>query len=145
MQRRDFLRDCGSACALLIGTPLLLTQQGCTSMRVVHALPYDRTLRIPIADLAPEDRAIVRCSALPDDLYVIRNAAGEWRALLMRCTHRDQPLTAHAGGLTCSSHGSTFDTDGRALAAPATAALHRFPIEADADQVVIDLARPFTT
>jgi Rieske Fe-S protein len=115
-------------------------------MPVLHAqADPKRELRIGLDALAGIGRAIVRCDILHDDLFVTRNADGEWRALLMRCTHRDQPLNANASGLFCTSHGSTFDLDGHVLTAPATASLLRYSIEEQGNELVIDLSHPITT
>jgi Rieske Fe-S protein len=144
--RRQFLQECGMACASLLAAPLLIGQQGCASMPVLHAQATSTsTVRIDVVSLATTGSVIVRCPSLRDDLFVTRNARGEWRALLMHCTHRDQPLGANANGLFCTSHGSTFDLDGHVLTAPATVPLLRYSIEEIDNELVIDVSRPITT
>ncbi len=140
MDRRDFLHDCGRACLLLLAAPLVIGSSGCSATAVVQlSASADRTVDVPLSALAANGRAIVRCEQVTDDVLVTRNLQGEWRALLMRCTHRDQPLVAVSNGLVCNGHGSRFDLDGQVTKAPAAAPLHIYRITEHDDRLIIHL------
>ena len=146
MDRRDFLHNCGHACLLLFATPLVIGGSGCSATTVVQvSANTDRTVDVPVSALVANGRAIVRCEQLSDDMLVTRNVQGEWRALLMRCTHRDQPLVAVSNGLVCNSHGSRFDLDGLVTKAPAVASLHLYRITEHDDHLTIHLTNDGTT
>ena len=141
MDRRDFLHDCGRACLLILAAPLVIGSAGCSATSVLQlSANTDRTVDVPLSAFAASGRAIVRCEQLTDDVLVTRNLQGEWRALLMRCTHRDQPLVAVSNGLACNSHGSRFDLNGQVTKAPAVAPLHLYRITEHDDRLTIHLA-----
>lgn len=141
MDRRDFLHDCGRACIFILAAPLVIGSAGCSAPSVLQlSANADRTVDVPLNMLAANGRAIVRCTQLTDDVLVTRNMQGEWRALLMHCTHRDQPLVAVSNGLVCNSHGSRFDLNGQVTKAPAVAPLRLFRITEHNDRLTIHLS-----
>lgn len=141
MQRRDFIKQGCMTCLAFAGAGVLLSLEGCASLPVVkvEAAEDARTIAVPFASIGPEGMAIVRSRSLRNDILVVRNADGEYHALLMRCTHQDQPLTATRTGLHCSSHGSAFDLQGNVLSAPAERGLTRFPVSVLTDRLSISI------
>lgn len=63
----------------------------------------------------------------------------EYCALLMRCTHQGTELSAHGELISCSAHGSEFDTRGQVVNGPAEAALQTFEVTTDETNVYIHL------
>jgi cytochrome b6-f complex iron-sulfur subunit len=65
------------------------------------------------------------------DILLVKKSEELFDAIYMRCSHRENPLTATATGLHCSAHGSSFDLNGQVMKEPATAPLQKFPTEFD--------------
>jgi Rieske Fe-S protein len=141
MQRRDFIKQGCMTCLAVAGAGALLSLEGCASLPVVkvEAAEGARTVLLPVASIGPEGMVIIRSRSLRNDILVVRNADGGYDALLMRCTHQDQPLTATRAGLHCASHGSGFDLQGTALSGPAERSLTRFPVTLLTDQLNISI------
>ncbi|MEO8068788.1 MAG: Rieske (2Fe-2S) protein [Flavobacteriales bacterium] len=141
MERRAFLKQGCMTCLAFAGAGALLSLEGCASLPVVKVEPSEgaRKVVLPVASLGPEGMVIVRSRSFSNDILVVRNAEGTYDALLMRCTHQDQPLTATRSGLHCASHGSTFDLQGNVVAAPAERPLTRYPVTVLLDQLNISI------
>ena len=141
MERRAFIKQGCMNCLALAGAGALLSLEGCASLPVVkvEAAEGARTIAGPGASIGPAGMAIVRGRSLSNDILVVRNAEGAYDALLMRCTHQDQPLTATRSGLHCSSHGSGFDLKGNVLLGPAERSLTRYPVTILSDRSVISI------
>lgn len=138
MDRRSFLRTSCLGCAGALAVSAL-PLQGCSSLPIVKGVPGEDVLRIPLTSFAKSGLVIARDQRLPFDLLVEKGPAGAYRALYLRCTHRDQPLTATAGGLYCPSHGSRFALDGSVQTGPADKPLLTLPVSAVGDDLLITL------
>ena len=82
---------------------------------------------------------IVRAKEYPYSIAVRKETDGNFIALLMRCTHADNPLTNIGNGFNCSLHGSVFDKDGTVKKGPAANPLKNFSTEIISDQLIIQL------
>lgn len=142
MDRRRFLQHCGAGCAWALALPLVVGAEGCASLTMVHAVcDPEGTVRIPRSLLPLQGNAIVRVKTLRDDLYLVREAGDGWHALLMRCTHQDQPLVVAGNGLACNSHGSRFDPEGNVTHPPAMERLQRYEVIQAEEGIRIELRR----
>ncbi|MBL7952584.1 MAG: Rieske (2Fe-2S) protein [Flavobacteriales bacterium] len=142
MQRREFLRNSCMACA---GSALGLSAfslAGCASLPLVKATHENGGLSFPRSAFAEATQVIVRHPELSYDLLVVKSADGTHRALYMRCTHEDQPLSATAKGLHCTSHGSRFALDGTVMTGPATEPLLSFPVTSAGEFLTIRTNTP---
>ncbi len=138
MDRRGFIRaSCFGCAGIAIGANLL---EGCSAtMPLVKVESDGHVMRIPLTHFATNDKVIARTPQLPDDVLIIKHADGSFTSLYLRCTHRDQPLTATSTGLHCPSHGSRFAMDGSVQQGPADKPLRTFNTTADAANVIVDL------
>lgn len=142
MERRDFLKQSCMACLAFAGAGAVLSLQGCSTLAVVKVEgEKNAPITVPLASIGPDGLAIVRGRSLRNDILVVRNAEGKYHALLMRCSHQDQPLTATRTGLHCASHGSAFDLQGNVLTAPADRNLTRFATTEVDGQLTIHITR----
>ena len=82
---------------------------------------------------------IVRDVQVPYDILLVKKSEQEYTAIYMKCTHRENPVTATKSGLFCSEHGSTFDLDGKVTREPALQSLKKFKTELVDNHVSIDL------
>lgn len=139
MDRRSFLRSSCLGCTAVLAGGGLLTLGGCSTLPVVKVTDTDGVLRVPISAFAESTQVLARSSSLPFDVLVMAQPRGGYRSVYLRCSHRDQPLTATMTVLHCSSHGSRFALDGTVLEGPADKPLHLFPTTNDATHVSIDV------
>jgi len=138
MDRRGFIRrSCFGCAGLAIGANLL---EGCSAaMPLVKVESDGNVMRIPLSSFTAADKVIARTLHLPDDILIIKHADKSFTALYLRCTHRDQPLTATSTGLHCPSHGSRFALDGSVQQGPANKPLRTFNTTTDAASVIVYL------
>ncbi len=82
---------------------------------------------------------IVRNDALEFPIYLYRFSESEYSAVLMKCTHQGNELSASGDHLTCSAHGSEFNNRGVVVNGPAEKNLRPFKVIVTGDQLLIDL------
>lgn len=126
-------------CAGVLAGAGMLSLAGCSSLPLIKVEGNEGVLRIPENTFTEGKQALVRAASLPFDVLVTALPNGTYRSVYMRCSHRDQPLTATAAGLYCSSHGSRFGLDGTVEQGPATAPLRVFATAAHDGWIVVDL------
>lgn len=138
--RRDFLKESCKACAGASVLGLLLTQMSaCSSLPVYKTNLAAKTVDVPLTSFAGSDLVIVRDMQTPFDILVVKKSDTEYNALYLKCTHRENPVSATKTGLYCPEHGSTFDLDGNVTKEPAPAPLKRFTTSLHEQAVTIDL------
>lgn len=138
--RREFIKDTCTSClgASIMG--LTLTQlSGCASLPVYKTNLRDKKVLVPLTSFAESNLVIVRDLQVPFDVLVVKKSDQEFNAIYMRCSHRENPVTATKTGLFCSSHGSTFDLEGNVTKEPATEPLQKFKTQLIDSQISIEL------
>lgn len=134
--RREFL--CG-LCGALAASVL----PGCASVLAVSVPVQLGRVRLRIPDhpgLAGPDGALrVRPVGASQPVYVLRQPAGEWAAVVPICTHQGCTVDISGRYLVCPCHGSTYDRAGNVLRGPAERVLARLPLTLEGDVIVIDV------
>lgn len=139
MQRREFLKSSCSYC-LAVSSGLLLTSlSSCASAPVLEAQVVDNKITVPLSAFAGSDVQILRPSNLLFDIALHREADGQFRALVLQCTHASNQLTQTGDGYTCPAHGSQFDIEGRVIRGPAQLPLRHLPTEQSQSMIVVYL------
>jgi Rieske Fe-S protein len=82
---------------------------------------------------------IVRNENLEFPIYLYRFSDNEYSALLMKCTHQGNELSAAGDHLHCSAHGSEFNNKGAVAQGPAEKNLRTFNVTTEGDKLLIDL------
>jgi len=130
MQRRDFLKSSCNICLLGAAGFALPKLTGCSP--ALHSTGVYKTnivgnkLEVPLALFDNTSLQIVRPMGWFYDIAVEKRADNTYGAILMRCTHQDNQLTAAGAGFTCSLHGSQFDKSGNVLKGPAEGRLQQY-------------------
>jgi Rieske Fe-S protein len=142
MERREFL---GKGCTLCLlgaaGWLLPAGIAGCAASKpAVYKAPIiNKQVLVPLSLLAAGNIQFVRPQGWLYDIAVQKTAEEQYLALLMRCTHMDNPLYANKGTFTCNTHGSVFDQNGQVKKGPAEKPLKHFSTLVNEKNLVINL------
>ena len=145
MNRRDFTRACLS-CAAIAGFPAFLS--ACQSTHYTTGIIEKNGISVLKSEFnymkkdqqLTRSYIIVRNDALEFPIYVYRFSENEYSAVLMKCTHQGNELSASGDHLTCSAHGSEFTNRGSVAQGPAERDLRRFNVTTDSGKIIIDLS-----
>ena len=129
--RRDFIKQSCLLCAGIAGMGLLTSQlSGCAPLPIYKGEVEKDFIIVPISNFTDKiNILIVRSTKLDFDILVVKLDDGNYNAMLMKCTHQDNALTASKNGLFCSTHGSAFDLQGNVTKEPALRPLKKFKTE----------------
>lgn len=119
----------------MAGLPLA----SCASFPVYHGIVERNSVLVPLAVFTESDFQIIRVPTLMYDIALHRNGAGNFKALLLRCTHADSQVDATGQGYVCALHGSKFDMEGVVTKGPAQIPLEPLPTEILDNNVIIHL------
>jgi len=134
MNRAQFINTCSKGCIAIVGGLTLLP--GCGSTQYFAAQLVGSDMLIPVSAFEIEKNGstsfkryvIAHNDKLQYPICVYRNAANEYKALLMRCTHQGTELQVFGDRLQCPAHGSEFSSTGSVKNGPAETPLRAFPV-----------------
>lgn len=125
---------------MLMATGLLLPAlSGCgpAAYQVFNATPADGQLVVPADTFAKGPLVVVRQKGSYYSIALRKKEDNTYSALLLKCTHQDNQLTAASDGFSCSLHGSAFNRDGRVTKGPAERPLTAYPVTIDNNNIII--------
>lgn len=141
MDRKAFLKTSCTLCLLGaagLALPVSLTGCGASKDAAAQIPVIDGTVSVPLSRFGtPAQLLTLRPKGWDYDIAVQPAADGSYTALLLRCTHMDNPLYRTGAGWACSLHGSTFAADGRVRKGPAERALTRYRTEVRGESLLI--------
>ncbi|MBL0744084.1 ubiquinol-cytochrome c reductase iron-sulfur subunit [Chryseolinea lacunae] len=138
--RREFLKDTCTTCLGTVALGFTFSQlSSCSSLPVFKANLEQKTVTVPLTSFAESNLVIVRDMQVQFDILLVKKSAEEYNALHMKCSHRDNPVSATKSGLYCPEHGSTFDLDGNVTKEPAPLPLKKFKTTLSDQNITIDL------
>ncbi len=136
--RREFIKD---TCTTCLGTAFLgLTFSqltSCSSLPVYKTKLGGKSVEVPLSSFVESNLVIVRDLQMPFDILLVKKSEQEYNAIYMKCSHQENPVTATKSGLYCSSHGSSFDLDGKVTKEPAPKSLTTFETKLNENSVSI--------
>jgi Rieske Fe-S protein len=126
---------------LLTAGALLPMLSGCgpAAYKVINTEIHGDQVEIPLAGFAQSPLQLVRPKGWLYSIAVRKGQDNTYSALLLKCTHQDNQLTAATNGYSCSLHGSAFNTAGRVTKGPAERALKAYTVTTDATNLIIHL------
>lgn len=144
MDRREFTKRCISCLAV---ASILPAATSCKSTHYATGTMESNGMTVPLSEFKylKNDHEvirpfiIVRNEAMEFPIYVYRFSDNEYSALLMRCTHQGNELSASGDHLTCSAHGSEFNNRGLVAQGPAEKQLRSFRVTSQGEKIFIDL------
>ncbi len=138
--RRNFLQSACTACAGFAGAGFLMSYlAGCKAASVLTVETDSKTISIALTNFVDKKTQVVRSKNLEFDILTVKNSESNFTALEMKCTHRDNRLTANDSGLFCAAHGSRFNLNGDVTAEPATASLRKYKTAIQENNLIIYL------
>ncbi len=147
MNRKTFIKTCGMACLGATTFSTLLT--GCTGSKMATGTINGEDMIVPLSEFVLtkdgvnsfRNYVIIQNEFLKYPICIYRTSDTEYTALWMRCTHQGTELTAFGDKMTCSAHGSEFDTQGSVINGPADESLRQFPVTVLDQQLKISLKK----
>ena len=139
MERRAFIKSTCNVC-LLGATGYLLTSLsacGPAAFPVLKTEIVNDEIQLPLSALSTSNLHLVRPKGWYYDIAVQKKEDAGYEAILLKCTHQDNQLSATGKGYTCSLHGSQFDKDGRVTKGPAERSLKQFRTSVSQDILII--------
>lgn len=138
--RREFLKDTCTACLGTAFMGITFSQlTSCSSLPIYKTNLSQKIVNVPLTSFAESNLVIVRDMQVQYDILLVKKSEQLYQAIYMKCSHRENPVTATKTGLFCSEHGSTFDLDGNVTKEPAPGPLKKFKTELHDNQLSIDL------
>jgi len=125
---------------MLLATGLLLPALGgCGpgAYQVLNATPADDKLTVPADSFAKGPLVLVRPKGWYYAIALRKKEDNTYSALLLKCTHQDNALTAASDGFSCSLHGSAFNSGGQVIKGPAERALTAYRVTTDGNNIII--------
>ncbi|WP_142784375.1 QcrA and Rieske domain-containing protein [Changchengzhania lutea] len=143
MNRKEFIKTCGFACAgtLVFGSVF----QSCSSVKMISGIIENDIIIVKLSDfIISKDNSfrkyvIIQNEKLNFPISVYRINDTQYSALWMQCTHQGNELTAFGDRLQCSAHGSEFDKNGNVTNGPASNRLKTFPVVKEKELLKISL------
>ena len=139
MDRRVFIKETCSWCALLSSGLIIGSLSSCSSLPTFETDIAQERVRVPLSAFGTGDVLVVRVRSLMYDLALHKHQDNSYTAVLLCCTHADTQLSASGEEFKCSAHGSRFDLDGRVLKGPAQKDLEQFPAETTKDDIIVHI------
>ena len=138
--RREFIKDTCTACLASSFLGVTLSQlTACSSLPVYKTNLSQKTVDVPLASFIESNLVVVRDMQVQYDILLVKKSEQEYNAIYMKCSHRENPVSATKTGLYCSEHGSTFDLDGNVTKEPALHPLKKFKLTINENSITIDL------
>lgn len=142
MERRKFIKASCTVCmGLMAGISAVTLLDACATGKVVKAEATNNQINVNVSDFKPESSfVLVRASTLSYDILLHKDSDTKYTALLMQCTHYDNPVYANNKEIFCPSHGSKFDFSGKVLKEPATLNLKTYNTTLNNNIITISLS-----
>ena len=139
MKRKAFLQSSCQTCLLLAAGWMLPTLEACgpASYQVLTADVRDDLVTVPADAFLKTPLVVVRPRGWYYSIALRKKDDKTYTALLLKCTHQDNQLSASAGGYSCSLHGSAFSPEGQVVKGPAERALVSYPVTIDNNHLII--------
>lgn len=136
--RREFIKTSAAGACVLAGLGLVGFLESCVATKntlTVH--PDNGKITVPLKEWDAQKMKILLAPEMQFGIAVIKVSATSYRALSMRCTHRNVELNANPGGFNCPAHGSAFDLEGNVTNGPAAEPLQKYTATVEGENLVI--------
>lgn len=138
MERRKFLQQSCHLCLLSLAGFAASTIESCAGTNAIYKTNIrNKMVEVPISLLQGKKMVVVRPAESDFDIAVRPEQDGTYKAIVLACTHHDNPLNVTGNGFICMLHGSQFDLEGNVTHGPASIALEQFKTALTNDNLLI--------
>lgn len=146
MERRNFIKNCCYTAAVVPAFGAVL--QSCEAIHYAVVGKEGKTLTVPKQEFIRSEKSkesfrkfvLIEMPELGFPICVYRLSGEDYKAMLMRCTHRACELTTGGGMYSCPCHGSEFSLSGKVLVGPAEEDLESYKVELEGENIRILLS-----
>lgn len=136
--RREFIKTSAAGACVLAGLGLVGFLESCVSTKNVVAVKQENgKITVPLKEWETQKMKILLAPDMQFGIAVIKVSDTNYRALSMRCTHRNVELNANPGGFNCPAHGSAFDLEGNVTNGPAAEPLQKYVTAIEGENLVV--------
>jgi Rieske Fe-S protein len=128
------------AAGLLSTSSLLMSFSPKGRSAVYKTQLVDQKLTVPVTELTSRPLTIVRAHDMDYDVAVHQNEDDTYEALLLQCTHFNNPLIVNGSSYSCTLHGSEFDLHGQVKKGPASVPLTQLPCTIVENNLIINIS-----
>ena len=126
---------------LAVGAGMVIgSLSSCATLPVYKTVKTNNKISVPVSLFTQNNFQIIQLKDFYYNIGLRKEPDSTYTALLLRCTHADNQLTAMGNGFKCNLHGSAFDKEGKVTQGPAEHSLKRYPTEVVSDQIIIYLS-----
>ncbi len=139
MERRDFIKSSCNTCLLIATGFLLPALTGCgpAAYQVFNTEIKEDRIQVPADSFVKGPLVLVRPKGWFYSIALHKKEDNTYTALLLKCTHQDNQLTAFGSGYNCSLHGSAFNLEGQVTKGPAERALKAYEVTTEPNYLII--------
>lgn len=112
----------------------------CATIPAYETAIAGNKVSVPVSLFAQSSFQLVKPKNSYYNIGLKKESDGTYTALLLKCTHADNQLTATGNGYKCNLHGSAFDSEGQVTNGPAERPLKKYTTQIINDQVIIRLS-----
>lgn len=142
MERRKFIKSGCTFCLLGAAGMLLPMLESCGTVAkttVYKTQANGNKIEVPLSLFDQNKMQVVRAKGQYYDIAVQQHEDKTYTALLLRCTHMDNQLTAMGSGYHCNLHGSEFDKEGNVKKGPAEQPLKQYTVTIENEKLIINI------
>ena len=142
MERRSFIKGACRICLLGTSAAAVAALASCSpavAKNMLNPPVNENKIQIPLSLFEQSAFQVITPLKYQFEIAVEKIAAGDYKALLLSCTHYSNQLTVTGNGYTCTAHGSKFDKQGVVLKGPAEDSLKQLKTEIINNYLVIHL------
>lgn len=140
MERRKFLKDGCLFCFAISGSAGIISiLESCSNYPIYKTKTESRKVLVPLSQFELSNVVIASASDYPDDIALFKIGEGKYRAILMKCTHADNPVQFNGDKFRCNLHGSVFNRSGSVEKGPAEKPLIELVTTVDDKTVLVSI------
>ncbi len=140
MQRKEFIKSTCNFCLLGAAGFALPYLTGCSPAIPVYKTAINNNqAELPLTLFDKSNLQLVRPKGWYYDIAVQKKENNVYAAILLKCTHQDNQLTASGNGYQCSLHGSQFDATGKVKKGPAEKSLKTYNTTVIDNKLIINI------
>jgi Rieske Fe-S protein len=125
--------------AMGAGMIALSALSSCATLPAYKTAIAGNKVSVPVSLFAQSNFQLIQPKNSYYNIGLKKESDGTYTALLLKCTHADNQLTATGKGYKCSLHGSAFDSEGQVTNGPAERPLKKYTTQIIQDQIIINI------